>query len=147
MWQSHGMHLKIERLFRDTIGSVTATSPKPAPSAPDPVVDNISTSSITRIDARTAGAPALLVGVCPIMGATTTLDIFCAIAVPTLGCRAGFNGFAATAPSPPAEPACGNAAGWFFLSSQSGVGSLDIGGGITPASWLSPLSMPSNRSA
>ena len=68
------MHLKIERLFRDTIGSVTATSPKPAPSAPDPVVDNISTSSIARIDAWTAGAPALLVGVCPIMGATTTTN-------------------------------------------------------------------------
>ena len=68
------MHLKIERLFRDTIGSVTATSPKPAPSAPDPVVDNISTSSIARIDAWTAGAPitaALLVGVCPIMTTTT----------------------------------------------------------------------------
>ena len=71
------MHLKIERLFRDTIGSVTATSPKPAPSAPDPVVDNISTSSIARIDAWTAGAPitaALLVGVCPSMGATTTTN-------------------------------------------------------------------------
>ena len=46
--------------------------------------------------------------------ATWTLDIFCAIAVPTLGCRVGFGGFAATAL--PAAP-CGFAkAGWFFLS-------------------------------
>ena len=77
--------------------------------------------------------------------ATWTLDIFCAIAVPTLGCRVGISGFEPV--TPPAEPACGNAAGWFFLLSQSGVGSLAIDGGIAPSAWLSPLSMPSYLSA
>jgi hypothetical protein len=33
------------------------------------------------------------------------------------------------------------------LLSQSGVGSLAIGGGIAPSAWLSPLSMPSYLSA
>jgi len=65
--------------------------------------------------------------------------------VPMLGCRVGISGFEPV--TPPAEPACGNAAGWFFLLSQSGVGSLVIDGGIAPSAWLSPLSMPSYLSA
>ena len=77
--------------------------------------------------------------------ATWTLDIFCAIAVPTLGCKVGISGFEPV--TLPASPACGNAAGWFFLLSQSGVGSLAIDGGIAPSAWLSPLSMPSYLSA